>query len=187
MRPFQRPFAAAAAAAVLVLTLAACGDDGDGSASDPTGETTSDATAGAASEGPGGARDAVTEAFCDRLLAVAASSTPFQGRSPDAEQWEAVQAAFAALGEAELPPGIPARERDGLRIVLEAIAGLDHAEAVAALGPDGAGEIPGMSEQDNAKADAFFEWVDRPCPELAEGSPGDEDPADGESVTANTE
>ena len=58
-------------------------------------------------------------------------------------------------------------DAQSLEITIEAISSLSYAEAEKALAE--AKGIPGVSAEDNAKAEAFFVWAGTACPELSSG------------------
>ncbi len=200
MRSIQRPLVAAGTAVLLALSLAACGDDGDGrsgddasseatetesgepSSSSGTTDDASGATDGSeATDGPsaGGADAAgapTTEEFCGGILDVVKVSAPVATSKPSEAEWGRIRKAYADLGEIGVPADIPADEKKGFEVTIEAITSLSYAEAEKALA-DAKG-IPGVSADDNAKAEAFYLWAGKSCPELSAGSGGGGAPAE---------
>lgn len=183
MRSIKRPLVATSAAFVLALSFAACGDDGgdgDDNGGDSSSESTdassdateaTDASSDAGTPGTDGATDASTAEFCAGITNIIAVSTSDTGEDPTEAEWTAIQEAYADLGEIGPPDDIPAAEKEGFEIVIEAITSLSYAEAEAAFGDeDGSDDIPGVSPEDNAKAEAFFAWSGTACPELGGGA-----------------
>lgn len=182
MRLIKRPLVATSAAVLLALSFAACGGDGDEKASDDksseatessdasseAGDPSADASTGAPS---GAAGDASTVAFCEAISNIVTVSGAVTGEEPNEEEWTKIQEAYAELGEAGPPDDIPANEKQGFEIAVEAVTSLSFAEAEKAFGDeDGSDDIPGVSPEDNAKAEAFFAWTATACPELSGGA-----------------
>lgn len=186
MRLTARPLAAAAAAVLLGLVPTACGtgdgtndgtndgtDDGKATAdptpsvSDSAGATDGGlgaATDGAAGDGMPASPQPADSALCSALSDIIEVVDPIEG-PPAESQWDEVQDAYAALGEAELPAGTPTRQREGRDAAVRAITSLSHAEAQKAFGDD-SGEVPGLDAEENAKAAEFFTWAGRQCPSV---------------------
>ena len=181
MRSLKRPLAATGAAVLLVLSLAACGDDGDEKSGDDksteaTESTNDDASsdATAAEESTSGTADASTEDFCGGVEDIVEVSGDLEGEEPNEAEWEEIQEAYADLGEIGPPDDIPAEEREGFDVVIEAITTLSYDDAKAAFGDeDSSDDIPGVSPADNAKAEKFFAWAATACPDLAGGGPAE--------------
>lgn len=193
MRSIQRPLVATGTAVLLAISFAACGDDGDGKAGDDasseatetesgepsasTGATDdasgatdgSEATEGATTGGADAAGAATTEQFCAGILDVVKVTAPVATSRPSEAEWAKIRKAYADLGEIGAPADIPADEKEGFEITIEAISSLSYAEAEKALAE--AKGIPGVSAEDNAKAEAFYRWAGTACPELS-GSGG---------------
>lgn len=196
MRSTKRPLVAAGTAVLLALSFAACGDDGDGadgkaddgSSSEATESGSPDPTAtaegsGAESSATGGAGGAggsdgatdgagaaTTEEFCGGVADIVEVSSAVTDSEPNEAEWGKIQDAYADLGEIGPPADIPAKERQGFQVAVEAITSLSYAEAEKAFGDaDGSSGIPGVSAEDNAKAEAFFVWAGTACPELSSG------------------
>ncbi len=180
MRLTARPLAAAAAVAVLGLVLTACGSDDGGAGADPT-PSVPDSSSEATDGGLGAATDGVPtdgatgdstpatpqsadSALCSALSDIIEVVDPIEG-PPAEDQWDEIQDAYAALGEAELPAGTPARQREGRDVAVKAITSLSYAEAERAFGDD-SGEVPGLDAEENAKAAEFFTWAGRQCPSV---------------------
>lgn len=185
MSALRRPLATATAALLLALSLAACGggdDDNEGSddpsqtessASDDAGDATdddaTDATDDGDDSGEGDAPPAVAgnEEFCGGLEDIITATTAVQGEQPTEEEWEAIQEAYGDLGEIGAPADIGEREREGFEVIVEAVTELDYDEALKAFGDaDGSDAIPGVSEEDNAKAEEFFVYASQACADL---------------------
>lgn len=187
MRPIARPLAVAAAVVLLGFTVTACGSDDDKAADDPTSaasESSSGATDGAVDAATDTATDTATDAATDKATDGAPSATPQPAGSelctaladiievvdpiegPPAEsQWDDIQEVYAALGEADLPAGTPARQREGRDAAVEAITSLSWAEAEKAFAGD-SGAVPGLTAEENAKAAEFFTWAGLQCPSV---------------------
>ncbi|KRB78391.1 hypothetical protein ASE01_03700 [Nocardioides sp. Root190] len=187
MRSIKRPIVATSAAVLLALSFAACGD-GDDKASDdkssestPSDDASSDATDGTDASGEastgaptGGAGDASTVEFCAEITNIIEVSGSVTGEQPNESEWKKIQEAYADLGEAGPPDDIPATEKQGFEIAVEAVTSLSYAEAEKAFGDaDGSGDIPGVSPEDNDKAEKFFAWAGTACPELGGGAPAE--------------
>lgn len=174
MRSITRPLAAAASATLLVLALAACGDgdekaSDDKSPSDPTSAATSDATSDTSGDATTGG---VVEAkdLCGAIANIVAVTGSIQGTTPTEEEWGKLQDVYGDLTEVDLPADIPANEKAGLEVASEAITSLDYDEAKKAFGDaDGSSDIPGVSKEENAQAEAFFQWAVKECPDAVGG------------------
>lgn len=140
MTRIKRP-AAFGAAALLALTLTACG--GGGGADAPA--------------------DASEEEFCDAFNAV---FEPLgDGEEPTEEEFEEFQDRVAELGEVGTPEGISDEQREGFEVFIDAMADADYDE-IKDL-EDDAG-FPGVSEEDNAKAEEFANYAFEKCFEVPE-------------------
>lgn len=184
MRSIKRPLVATTAALVLALSFAACGDDGgdgDDNASDDTSSESTDASADETEATDSGTddgsdsgttgTDASTAEFCAGITNIITVSGAVTGEEPTEAEWTTIQEAYADLGEIGPPDDIPAEEKEGFDIAIEAITSLSYAEAEAAFGDeDGSDDIPGVSPEENAKAEAFFAWAGTACPELGGGA-----------------
>lgn len=199
MRSTKRPLVAAGTAVLLALSFGACGDDGDGAdgkaddgtsseatesgSPDPTATAEgsgaeSSATGGSGGAGGSGGSDgatdgagaATTEEFCGGVADIVEVSSAVTDSEPNEAEWGKIQDAYADLGEIGPPADIPAKERQGFQVAVESITSLSYAEAEKAFGDaDGSSGIPGVSAEDNAKAEAFFVWAGTACPELSSG------------------
>ncbi|TWH04705.1 hypothetical protein L615_001000000380 [Nocardioides sp. J9] len=200
MRLTVRSLAAAASAAALALSLTACGggDDDPGeprasaSATESDGGSDGGSTDGSAdgsdgSEGSAGPGAASTDGepgepgstsapqpadsdLCTALSGVLEVVAPIQGE-PDEADWGRIQEAYAALGDADLPKGATARHRQGRDAAVGAITSLSWREAQEAF-DDPSGRVPGLSDDDQAKASEFFAWSGQQCPSvLGTGDP----------------
>ncbi|MCX6398902.1 MAG: hypothetical protein NTX33_03085 [Propionibacteriales bacterium] len=175
MRPITRPLASAGAALFLVLALAACGDDGgdknaDDKASDTESSQTTDESDASDPAGTDGADpsssatlDASTKAFCDGLKDIATTVGKVKGATPTEAEWTAIQKSYEELGDIGAPDGIGDREEDGFDVVIDAVTGLSYKEAKAEFGDAGGDTIPGVSEEDNKKANEFFTYANTTC------------------------
>ena len=170
MRSSTRPLAAAASATLLVLARAAGGGgdeqaSDDKSPSDPTSAATSDATSDATTGGVVEAKD-----LCGAIANIVAVTGSIQGTTPTEEEWGKLQDVYGDLTEVELPADIPANEKAGLEVASEAITSLSYDEAKKAFGDaDGSSDIPGVSKEENAQAEAFFQWAVKECPDAVGG------------------
>lgn len=179
MRPIARPLAVAAAAVLSGLALTACGSDDDRTAGDPAPSASGSSSAatdgglGAATEGAtdgatGGVPDATPQSadseLCTALADVIEVVDPIEG-PPDEDQWDEIQEVYAALGEADLPAGTPARQREGRDAAVRAITSLSWAEAEKAFASN-TDEVPGLTAEENAKAAEFFTWSGQQCPSV---------------------
>lgn len=175
MRSITRPLASAGAALFLVLALAACGDDGgDKNADDKASETESESTDASEPAGTEGSSDpgapsstapldASTKEFCDGLKNIATTVGKVKGATPTEAEWTAIQESYEDLGDIGAPDGIGEREEDGFVVVIDAVTGLSYAEAKAEFGEAGGDTIPGVSEEDNKKANEFFTYANTAC------------------------
>lgn len=166
MRSITRPLAAAASATLLVLALAACGDgddkaSDDKSPSDSNSTASSDASSDATTDGVVEAKD-----LCGAIANIVTVTGSIKGTEPTEEEWGKLQEVYGELTEVELPDDIPANEKAGLEVASEAITSLDYDEAKLAFGSeDGSSDIPGVSKEENAQAEAFFAWAVKECPD----------------------
>lgn len=180
MRSITRPLATAGATLLLVLALAACGDDGGDSGnatdkasdaessqstaeSDATEDTPSDDASDPGSDAPSGTLDASSQEFCDGLKDITASVGSVKGEIPTEAEWKAIQESYADLGEIGPPDGTTDRQVEGFEVVVDAVTGLSYAEAKAEFGDAGGDTIPGVTEEENKKANEFFAYAGTLC------------------------
>lgn len=180
MRSLTRPLASAGAALFLVLALAACGDDGgdkkdadekasDAESSQSTEETeasdpaTTEGSADPGAPSPSTPLDASTKEFCDGLKAIATTVGKVKGDTPTEAEWKSIQQSYEDLGDIGAPDKISDREEEGFDVVVDAVTGLSYAEAKAEFGDAGGDTIPGVSEEDNKKANEFFTYANTAC------------------------
>lgn len=178
MRSITRPLATAGATLLLVLALASCGDDEGGDASDKASDAeSSQSTAGSdATEGspsvdatepsagaPSGTIDASTQEFCDGLKDITATVGAVKGEIPTEAEWTAIQESYADLGEIGAPDGTTDRQVEGFEVVVDAVTGLSYAQAKAEFGDAGGDTIPGVTEEENEKANEFFTYAGTLC------------------------
>ena len=184
MRSITRPLASAGAAVLLVLALAACGDDGgdkkdaddkasetnssQASESDPT--EGSDPTAGSSdgTSDPGvpsesAPLDASTKEFCDGLKNIATTVGKVKGETPTEAEWKSIQESYADLGDIGAPDEATDRQEEGFDVVIDAVTDLSYEEAKAEFGEAGGDTIPGVSKEENKKANEFFTYASTAC------------------------
>lgn len=151
MTPIKRPLAAAGAGALLALALTACGGDA------PT--------------------DASTRDFCDAVQDIFETNSEVQGDEPTEDEWEEIQDAYDDLGEVGTPDDIGDSERNGFEVVVDTITGLDYDEAKKVFASED-DSIPGVSEEEDKDADAFFEYVEEKCADALEPGGATSDPVE---------
>lgn len=173
----MRSFAVSATALLLGLALTACGSDGDRAADDATPSASgpsagaTDGSAGAAT-GSTGATDAASPAtpqsadseLCTALADIIEVVDPIDD-APDRSEWAEIQDVYAALGAVELPSGVSERQREGRDASVKAITSLSWAEAEKAF-DDNAGQVPGLTAEQNQMAAEFFTWAGQQCPSV---------------------
>ena len=138
MTTIKRPLAAAGVAVLLGLTLSACG--------------------GSYPE------DASKKDFCGGLKDAATASTNVKGEEPNEAEWKKIQKSYGDLGDIGTPKGIGKDERAGFEVIVDAITGLDYDKAKKSFGnKDGSNEIPGVSKDDEKKAEKFFTYAASTC------------------------
>ena len=138
MTTIKRPLAAAGVAALLGLTLTACGN------SYP--------------------EDASKKDFCGGLKDAFTVTTSVKGDEPSESEWKKIQKSYGDLGDIGTPKGIGKDERTGFEVIVDAITGLDYKEAKKSFGnKDGSNSIPGVSKDDEKKAEKFFEYATTTC------------------------
>lgn len=177
MRPLTRPLAATGAALLLGLALTGCGSDDDKASGDATSSTAqsssgpTDGSVGAATDTTASTEGATPadplpadSELCTALADIIELVDPIEG-PPDESQWDDIQDVYAALGDAELPAGAPARQREGRDAAVRAITSLSWAEAEKAFGSNSE-EVPGLTAEENAKAAEFFTWAGQQCPSV---------------------
>lgn len=141
-----------------------------GTSDDDDGDDGAGGAGGATTGGGGSAGAATTEEFCAGIGDIVEVSSAVTDSEPNETEWVEIQEAYADLGEIGPPADIPAEERQGFQVAVESITSLSYAEAEKAFGDaDGSSGIPGVSAEDNAKAEAFFTWAGTACPELSGG------------------
>ncbi|NYJ03410.1 hypothetical protein HNR19_004108 [Nocardioides thalensis] len=136
MTRFKRPAAAAGAAALLAFSLSACGGGGDGA------------------DAPD---NASKDEFCESWNNAFENLTNTE--EPTDEDFEAFQDAVADLGDVGTPEGISEEQREGFEVFVDAVADASTED----LNSD---QIPGVSEDDSAKAEAFVEYAVTECTEV---------------------
>ncbi|MBM9458714.1 hypothetical protein JK386_02255 [Nocardioides sp. zg-536] len=137
MTSLKRPFAVLGATALLSLGLTACG---------------------------GYPTDASAKDFCGSVQDVFDATIAVEGEEPTKKEWEKIQKAYEDLGETGTPKNIGEDEREGFEVVVDAITDLDYDEAKKSFGDeDGEDGIPGVSKDDDKKADKFFEYLTTEC------------------------
>lgn len=187
MHPLKRSIAATATALLLAFAAAACGgdtDDGgngddaagkhsatsdDAAAPDGSGGVSADASTGADGSGPasgsssGAKGTAAPGTFCGGLNDVIASVTAVQSTTLSAKEWSAIQDSYAALGRIGAPDDASARQRQGLRIMVDGVTGLRYEQARTVFGPEGGGRLPGLTAEQNAKSEEFLTYAGSVC------------------------
>ncbi|MDO9495494.1 MAG: hypothetical protein Q7J48_07315 [Nocardioides sp.] len=132
-------------AASLVLlggTMTACGDDSD--------------------DGGGGSDDTVSTAeFCDAITDVQEAYSKVDPENLAEEDVRGVKDAVAALADLGLPEDVSDEAREGFDLVADAIADLPDDASIEDLSI--AGEE--FSEEDDAKSEAFDDYVEETCVE----------------------
>jgi hypothetical protein len=137
MTTIKRPLAAAGVAVLLGLTLSACG--------------------GSYPE------DASKKDFCGGLKDIATASN-VKGEEPNEAEWKKIQKAYGDLGDIGTPKGIGKDERAGFEVVVDTIKDLDYSEAKKSFGDkDGSSDIPGVSKDDQKKAEKFLTYAGTTC------------------------
>jgi len=164
--------------------VACGGDDDGGSAADDTSASASATAPGAgssddasddASDDTGG-DDASTEAFCGAFKDFASSFFEVDTTDPAAVV-QVLKEEADKLRQVGTPDDIPDSAEEGLGLVLDAIDGLPDDATL-----DDIEKIDqGFSEDDEAKADEFSQYLSDTCPDL-EGDASDV-PSPAESVT----
>ncbi len=184
MNRLTRTATALTAAAVLGFSLTACGedeepnDDETSAESSETSETTDDATDDSESVDTSDATDTATDetdASDDSSLPVTDSEfcEVFVGsfdaigtdETPTEENWAAFQAELEKLDEIGIPDDAPEDAQEGFEVFVDALGDLDYDEAVESFDED---ELPGVSPEDNAKAEAFTQWAFTECLDLGD-------------------
>jgi hypothetical protein len=116
----------------------------------------------------GGAPDDASEGdFCDAFGGVFESLFAAEADGPTEDQWEDFQDAVAELEDVGTPKDISDDERNGFEVFTEAVADADYDDV-----KDESGDIPGVSDDDQADGEKFFAYGTEKCPE-ALGIPSD--------------
>lgn len=174
MNRLTRTATALTAAAVLGFSLTACGEDEepkDDETSSESSEATDDATDG--SEATDDATDTATDEtdtgddpslpvaegeFCE--VFVGSFEAIGTEEVPTEENWAAFQAELEKLDAIGIPDDAPEEAQEGFEIFIEALGDLDYDEVVESFDDE---ELPGVSPEDNAKAEAFTQWAFTEC------------------------
>jgi len=155
--------------------VACGGDDDGGSAADDTSASASATAPGAGASDDAG-DDASTEAFCGAFKDFASSFFEVDTTDPAAVV-QVLKEEADKLRQVGTPDDIPDSAEEGLGLVLDAIDGLPDDATL-----DDIEKIDqGFSEDDEAKADEFSQYLSDTCPDL-EGDASDV-PSPAESVT----
>ena len=110
--------------------------------------------------GGGGGSDAPTDASKDEFCESWNSAfEDISAAEPTDEDFEAFQDAVADLADVGTPDGISDEQREGFEVFVDAVADASADD----LSSD---EIPGVSEDDSAKAQAFVEYAVTECTEI---------------------
>ncbi|MDP2772686.1 MAG: hypothetical protein Q8O61_03940 [Nocardioides sp.] len=135
-------------------TLTACGDDSDGGGAD------------------GGSDDTVSTAeFCGAITDVQEAYAQVDPENLAEEDVRGVKDAVADLADLGLPEDVTDEEREGFELIADAIADLPDDATIEDLSI--AGE--NFSDEDEAKSDAFDDFVEETCVESgSEESPESE-------------
>lgn len=116
----------------------------------------------------GAPTDASKDDFCEAYGGVFEKIFAVSGDEPTEDEWEEVQDAVGELEDVGTPDGISDDERNGFEVFVEAIADADYDD----IKDSEDGEIPGVSEDDDADAEKFFAYATKTCPD-ALGIPTD--------------
>jgi hypothetical protein len=111
------------------------------------------------SDGADAPTDASKDEFCESVNDAFNNITTTD--EPSDEDFEKFQDAVADLGEVGTPEGISDEQREGFEVFVDAVADASTDD----LNSD---EIPGVSEDDSAKAQAFVEYALTECTEIPE-------------------
>lgn len=109
------------------------------------------------SDGADAPTDASKDEFCESWNAAFEKITATD--EPSDEDFEAFQDQVADLADVGTPDGISDEQREGFEVFIDAIADASTED----LNSD---EIPGVSEDDSAKAEAFVEYAVTECTEI---------------------
>ena len=137
MTRFKRPAAAAGAAALLAFSLSACG---------------------------GGASDAPTDASKDEFCGAwndAFEPLATAEEEPSEKQFEEFQDGMDDLVDVGTPEGTPDDAREGFEIFVDAVKDASYDDF-----KEGGDDLPNVSEDDSAKAEAFIEYAVGECTEI---------------------
>lgn len=116
----------------------------------------------------GGAPDDASEGdFCDAFKGVFDSLLSAEGDTPTEDEWEGFQDAVGELEDTGTPEDISDDERNGFEVFVEAVADADYDDV-----KDESGDIPGVSDDDQADGELFFAYGTKTCPD-ALGIPTD--------------
>lgn len=142
MTRFKRPAAAAGAAALLAFSLSACGGSDAADAPD----------------------SASKDEFCDGWNAVFEPLAEAGSGDPTEEQFDEFKEGVEGLTDIGTPEGISDEAREGFEIFVDAVADAEFSDFDEAEGDN----LPGVSEDDSAKAQAFVEYAVTECTEIPE-------------------
>jgi|GEM_PF-1038953 len=109
--------------------------------------------------GGGAPDDASTDDFCDAYGEMFTALLESEVDGPSEEQWENFQDKAAELEEVGTPDDVSDDVRNGFEVFTEAVADADYDDI-----KDSDGEIPGVSDDDNADAEKFLAYGTRTCP-----------------------
>ncbi len=108
--------------------------------------------------------DAATQEFCDAFNgSFEVLQDTDQSGIPSEDDWALFVAELEKLGAIGTPADIGAEERRGFEVYIGALTTLDYQVLVDNKDSD---TLPGVSEEDNAAAEAFSEWAFSTCLEL---------------------
>ena len=136
MTSLKRPAAAVGAAALLAFSLTACGGGGGGS----------DAPESAS-------KDDFCKAFADAFTPLA----NLQG-DPTEDQFNEFKDSVAHLGDVGTPSDISDDNRKGFEVFVDAVNDGSYDDFKS-----DSQNLPGVSDDDEAKAEAFFTWASTEC------------------------
>lgn len=142
MTRFKRPAAAAGAAALLAFSLSACG--GSDAADAPT--------------------DASKDEFCDGWNAVYEPLAEAGSGDPTEEQFDKFKEEVEALADIGTPEEMSDEAREGFEVFVDAVSDSSFDDFDSAEGDN----LPGVSEDDTAKAQAFVEYAVTECLDLGD-------------------
>lgn len=137
MTRIKRPAAALGAAALLAFSLTACGSDDAGDAPD----------------------DASQGDFCDAVGDAFKPLFSLEG-DPNEDQFNDFQDKVDDLADVGTPDDLSDEQRDGFEIFVDAVHDADYEDF-----QDDPENIPGVNEDDQAKAEAFITYAASTCAE----------------------